>query len=249
MAGVLTLNLVYQKARNDDVDRIRKLNVCSSSLQDIGVLRHLPNLELLSLSVNDIDEIGALSCCPRLTEVYLRRNQIKDINQILHLSRLRNLQVANFADNPICRDPNYRRFVIAALPSLRQLDDTTVTNEERRSALQVFPELSRFAPPSSPYADQRGGIPPPTKVPATPNRAAPQASQKRPPSAGSYQQKRPPSSNSYQDPRRPPSSSGCSVSSIGPSEAGVVQAVKTLCSELSPAGVREIHRYLDSLGH
>lgn len=243
MAGVLTLNLVYQKAKCDEVDRIRKLNVCSSSLQDIGVLRHLKNLELLSLSVNDIDEIGALSGCSSLTELYLRRNKVQDINQVLHLSRLPHLQVLNLSDNPICRDSNYRSFVVAAIPSLRVLDDVRVTPEERQNATQIFPQLAFFAPPSSAYAMPRGG-------------AAPAATPPKP-SSSCCHASRP--ASSHQDPHAfsPPASSAytvrsgtaASTASAGPREAGVVQAIKVLCAELSPSGLREIHRFLDSMSY
>lgn len=112
MAGVLTINLVYQRAKTDEVDRIKVLNVCGSSLQDIDVLRQLRNLEILSLSVNDIEDIQPLKDLSNLRELYLRQNSISDVQQILHLRGLKRLKTLNLTQNPICRDPNYRRFVI-----------------------------------------------------------------------------------------------------------------------------------------
>lgn len=44
MAGVLTDNLVMQRARIDDIRRVKILNVCGAQLQDIGVLRFAVNL-------------------------------------------------------------------------------------------------------------------------------------------------------------------------------------------------------------
>jgi len=162
MAGVLTLNLVLQKSKVDDIRRVQKLNVCAAQLTDIGCLRQAASLEILSLSLNEISDLGVLSNCQRLREVYLRRNTVRDINQVLHLTRLPYLEVLNLSDNPISRDPNYRRFVLAAIPSLERLDDVNISHEERQAAVRVFPELMYFAPPPSAYADPvDGAVPPP----------------------------------------------------------------------------------------
>ncbi|KAK7201272.1 Leucine Rich repeat [Novymonas esmeraldas] len=283
MAGVLTLNLVLQKSKIDDIRRIQRLNVCASQIQDIGVLRHAVNMEVLSMSLNEITDLGALASCGRLSEVYLRKNNIRDINQVLHLSRLHCLEVLNLADNPISRDPNYRRFVVAAIPSLERLDDRDVTDEEREGALAVFPQLLSFAPPPSKYAQPLEGFAPPTiqerQAQARANTMYASHSggsvyNGRHDSVASSQlpvRKAPPASV-HQDPHRgggggsssaapppparpnPPAraqavneyQSAASFAS-GPSEESVVQAVKVLCSELSPGALREIRRFIDSL--
>ncbi|CAD2216700.1 hypothetical protein AGDE_09987 [Angomonas deanei] len=295
MAGILTQNLVLQKSKIDDMYRVQKLNVCAAQLQDIGIVRQAANLEVLSLSLNEISEIGAISNCKYLRELYLRRNQIRDINQILHLTRLPYLEVVNLSDNPICRDPNYRKFVIAAIPSLEKLDDIEITDNERDEALRVFPELTVFAPPASPYAEPMEGAIPPQR--RTPQQSTPAQQKKAPANAGrsydahdSYespnpnggrrrsrrnslgnsrrdsntnnrrssgsasrqqppppqQQRAAPSRQAYRDPeqeqrRAPP------PPALGPTEEGVVQAIKVLCSELSPQGMNEVRMFLDSV--
>ncbi|KAG5466913.1 hypothetical protein LSCM1_01090 [Leishmania martiniquensis] len=297
MAGVLTLNLVLQKSKTDDIRRVQKLNVCASQIQDIGVLRQAVVLEVLSMSLNEISEIGALSNCRRLAEVYLRRNQIRDINQVLHLSRLPCLEVLSLAENPISRDPNYRRFVVAAIPSLERLDDRVITDEERESALAVFPQLLSFAPPPSKYAQPVEGITPPTlqERQAHARSGITSASYNRPiASAAGHQDAHPRQATSsaggggeynghgespasanaamrnplplskhrdpYDSPAQHPARSSPaarahgvndyqSVSSFpsGPSEEGVVQAIKVLCSELSPESLHDVRRFIDSL--
>lgn len=300
MAGVLTLNLVLQRSKTDDIRRVQKLNVCASQIQDIGVLRQAVALEVLSLSLNDISELGALSNCRRLAEVHLRRNQIRDINQVLHLSRLPCLEVLNLADNPITRDPNYRRFVVAAIPSLERLDERDITDEERDNALAVFPQLLSFAPPPSKYARPLEGITPPTiqereaqaRTSSTqvshsgatgseagrhnvhPRKATNSATgvcggnvyngRGGSGASGNPNIHKAPSAPIYQDPHRgagpPPARSNPtvraqavndyqSVSSYppGPSEEGVVQAVKVLCSELSLEALDDVRRFIDSL--
>jgi Leucine-rich repeat (LRR) protein len=42
----------------------------------------LPNLEVLSLSVNSISTLKEIVKCPKLSELYLRKNNIADINEI-----------------------------------------------------------------------------------------------------------------------------------------------------------------------
>lgn len=281
MAGVLTQNLVLQKSKIDDIRRVQKLNVCASQIQDIGVLRYAANLEVLSMSLNEISELGALSNCHRLTEVYLRKNHVRDINQILHLSRLPCLEVLNLSDNPISRDPNYRRFVVAAIPSLERLDDRDITDEERDAALSVFPQLLSFAPPPSKYAQPTEGFTPPTiqerQAQARANSTysahsssvmRPSSAQQAPHAGGNANQQRrdpAPSNNAsprkaappaaHQDPYRnagapPPQAPAAPRGGAfvhGPSEEGVVQAVKVLCSELSPEALREVRRFIDSL--
>lgn len=242
MAGILSINLVFQKARCDDVNRIRQLNICGLGIVDIGVLRQCPNLEVVSLSVNEVSDLGALSTLPFLREIHVRRNQVSDINQVLHLKRLRNLQALNLSDNPVSRDANYRKFVIAAIPSLRQLDEKSISTAERQGALSVFPQLAQFAPPASPYAEMSGGAPLPQK-----SSSVASSSSYRPP----QQPPRPQSASSAQDSRMMQShmqkSRPVPASAGGPSERAVVQAVKTLCSELSPEALRDIQQYIGSL--
>lgn len=255
MAGVLTLNLVLQKSKVDDIRRVKKLNVCSAQLTDIGVLRHAINLEVFSMSLNELTELGALSNCHHLREVYLRRNRIRDINQVLHFTRLPYLEVLNLSDNPICRDPNYRKFVLAAIPSLELLDDVKITHEERQAAVRVFPELIHFAPPPSAYADPvDAALPSHQQLQA---QQSPSVSQQQSRPQQPILHSRPNSNANYSNnnhaaaPQRPPSKkaypSGGGNSSVGPSEMGVVQAVKVLCSELSPKGLEEVRRFVDSM--
>jgi Leucine-rich repeat (LRR) protein len=303
MAGVLTLNLVLQKSKVDDIRRIQKLNICAAQLQDIGVLRQAANLEVLSMSLNEISELGAISNCRRLTELYLRKNLIRDINQVLHLSRLPYLEVLNLSDNPISRDPNYRRFVIAAIPPLERLDDRDITDAERDDALRVFPQLLSFAPPPSRYAQAMEGYAPPTvqerqaqaravrnsggggggPTPASRqntnvSNAGPGKENRRGSAASSNAPiRKSPPVNVHHDPRAAPHGGGHAAGVVstpshaapppapsranavneypsstsaygGPTEEGVVQAVKVLCSELSPEALSEVRRFIDSMG-
>ncbi|ORC92133.1 leucine rich repeat protein [Trypanosoma theileri] len=313
MAGVLTENLVLQKTKVDNIQRVRKLNVCAAQLTDIGVLRRASNLEVLSLSLNELSDLGVLENCRRLSELYLRKNRIEDLNQVLHLSDIQHLSILNLADNPICQDPNYRRFVIAAVASLKRLDDIDILPQEREEAFRVFPNLRAIAPPPSLYCDPAKGKMRPGAVPV--NSHAPQQQQQqqqymqprhgqvhpiprqrtegsgefslergargmggsgrspsRSPMKGHYVKRRSANlessrqayfdspqryhqpHNAQQARRSFPGNGGMmnfghggSALQIGPTETGVVQAVKVLLSELSAESLDEVRRFMDAL--
>jgi hypothetical protein len=147
MAGILTANLVLQKTKLDNLKHVRKLNVCGVHVSDISVLRDAKNVEVLSLSVNEIQDLEPLAACTNLREVYLRRNDISDVTQVLHLSRLPFLSSLTLSDNPVSVDPNYRKFCVAALPSLVKFDDVDVSPAERADAEYSFPDLAYASPP------------------------------------------------------------------------------------------------------
>ena len=63
-----------------------------------------------------------------------RRNQVADLKEILHLRKLKNLQVLWLSENPVTKHPNYRLFCIKNLPNLIKLDDKNISREEREIA-------------------------------------------------------------------------------------------------------------------
>lgn len=52
----------------------------------------------------------------------------------MHLARIPTLQILWLSDNPIDSDPQYRLYVIKALPKLTKLDEKDVTDDERALA-------------------------------------------------------------------------------------------------------------------
>ena len=98
-------------------------------------MRHMPNLEVLSLSVNNISSLRDFAGCTSLRELYLRRNKIRSLDQIRYLADLPELRILWLGDNECAEDPNYRLTVLSVLPNLTKLDDHEVTPEERDEAL------------------------------------------------------------------------------------------------------------------
>lgn len=83
----------------------------------------MPNLEVISLSINSIETLQYFSSCMGLQELYLRKNEIKDINEILYLSQLQFLKKLSLEDNPCTNVENYRLTVLKTLPNLEFLDN------------------------------------------------------------------------------------------------------------------------------
>ena len=164
MGKPLTLELIIQRTKSDKFESIKNLNLWGNDLDDVSVIKELPNLEVLSLSVNRIASLRDFAACPKLTELYLRKNAVTDLAEVQYLTSLKQLRVLWLWDNPCAETPNYRLIVIKFLPHLVKLDNTEVTTEERQAAghINLDAELSAERPepiaPASP--------PPPAPAPA-----------------------------------------------------------------------------------
>jgi hypothetical protein len=111
-------------------------------LHDVSILKNLPSLEVLALTVNQITTMKDFSNLYNLRELYLRRNYIPpDLMELRYLSGLKNLKVLNLGENPMSAEhggiPFYRSVVLKHLPWLEKLDDTPVTYEEVQMAQEI----------------------------------------------------------------------------------------------------------------
>ena len=134
MSKKLTRELIAQKVKSDRLDIIRKLNLWGNNIEDISIIREMPSLEIVSLSINKIRTLAPFENLQNLRELYLRRNLISNLNEIKHLTSCENLTVLWLGENPICDNPNYRNIIICILPQLQKLDDILITDEEREKA-------------------------------------------------------------------------------------------------------------------
>jgi len=53
----LTLDLIIQKCKTDNLTKIKKLDVWSSELEEVSLIKDMPNLEICSLSLNQISSL------------------------------------------------------------------------------------------------------------------------------------------------------------------------------------------------
>ncbi|XP_067109235.1 cilia and flagella associated protein 410 isoform X1 [Osmerus mordax] len=145
----LTRKLVLAKAKASDLDSVKKLNCWGCKLTDISIFSQIPNIEVLTLSVNSIASLSPLAGCLSLCELYLRRNLIPSLAELSHLRPLTRLRVLWLAENPCCgTDPrHYRLTVLRSLPRLQKLDNQVVTEEELALSLVEGDEIT--TPPST----------------------------------------------------------------------------------------------------
>ena len=137
MSSVLTPDFILQKCKNDRLTSIKNLNLWGNKLEDISALADVPNMEICSLSLNNITSLKVFQHTKKLKELYLRKNLISDLRELKYLVPLPNLKVLWLWDNPICQHPLYRQYCIKLLPNLVKLDSTAVTSEERQYSAQM----------------------------------------------------------------------------------------------------------------
>lgn len=134
MSKVLTGDLVLLRTKASNLEQIKNLNLWGNDIEDVSILKDMPNIEILSLSVNKISTLKSFAYCKKLTELYLRKNLIQDLSEIRYLQNLPNLKVLWLWENPCAETPNYRENVLSVLPNLIKLDNQAVTTEEKTQA-------------------------------------------------------------------------------------------------------------------
>ena len=137
MSKKLSFELVAVRAKNDKINSIKKINLWGCELDDVSIFRKMPNLEVISLSVNNLKTLKDFKELKNLRELYLRKNNISDIRELKYLSNCSKLRTLWLSENPISQNPNYRISIIKYLPFLDKLDDIIVSENEREIASQM----------------------------------------------------------------------------------------------------------------
>ncbi|XP_061151849.1 cilia and flagella associated protein 410 isoform X1 [Syngnathus typhle] len=145
----LTREQVLTEAKASDLGSVRKLNCWGCKLTDVSILSQMPNIEVLTLSVNNISSLAPLAGCLSLCELYLRRNMIASLSELSYLRSMTRLRVLWLADNPCCgkNSSEYRLTVLRCLPGLQKLDNQVVTENEIALAHLEGEKIS--APPNA----------------------------------------------------------------------------------------------------
>ena len=137
MSKPLTAELICLKTKAGNLESVKNLNLWGNEIDDVRIVKDMPNLEVLSLSVNKISSLKPFQYCKKLGELYLRKNNILDLSELKYLQGLQNLKVLWLWDNPCADVPNYREIVISTLPNLVKLDNQAITAEEKAQAPKV----------------------------------------------------------------------------------------------------------------
>ena len=109
---MLKRELVQQKTKNDNIKTVKNLNLWGQNLSDVNLIKDMINLEILSLSVNQISSLSSFENCTKLRELYLRKNNISQLSELSHLSNLTNLRKLNLSENPISFLEGYRANIV-----------------------------------------------------------------------------------------------------------------------------------------
>lgn len=98
-----------------------------------------PRLKTLYLSQNRIERIeaGLADSLPNLTTLILTSNRIATIQSLNldELSKLTQLEVLSILDNPVAPNPQLRDMLIKALPKLKVLNFSKISDDERKSVV------------------------------------------------------------------------------------------------------------------
>lgn len=127
----LTKEYIALKTKNDKIQSIKQINLWGSELDDVSLLQKMPELEVISLSINKIKTLKAFENMQHLKELYLRNNLITDIKELKYLSTCPNLKVLWLSENPISKSRVYRSNVLRILPNLTKLDNIIVSENEK----------------------------------------------------------------------------------------------------------------------
>lgn len=149
--SVLTEDCVLSRTRAQDLKSVRKLNCWGSELEDVSIVRKMPHVEVLSLSVNNIYTLADFAHCKNLQELYIRKNSIQDLNEVLYLKDLPRLKSLWLADNPCAENEQYRLTVLRHLPNLQKLDNQGKKINSPMSILLYVGLVKETFPPENIY--------------------------------------------------------------------------------------------------
>jgi len=130
------------KLNNNMIDSITDLPQALEFVMDDP----LRNLQWIDLSFNQLATIQVeLLEFKQMKALYLHGNHIKSLPSVERLRRLQKLISLTLNGNPIECFPFYRRYVVGALPDLRTLDHSTITDDEVSGAAEWFKAHSQRA--------------------------------------------------------------------------------------------------------
>eukprot|EP01038_Epipyxis_sp_PR26KG_P009955 gene9955-13388_t len=141
-------------------DKLIKLCLDNNYLSEIGNLGHLVNLKWLDLSFNRISKIQGLDSlvsledlslysnlisvvegldkCNNLQCLSLGNNKISSLDQATQLRQIRSMRMLTLSDNPICKEAEYRMYILAYVDSIKYLDYALIDPNERALAKEQY---------------------------------------------------------------------------------------------------------------
>ncbi|KAJ3027082.1 UNVERIFIED_CONTAM: Dynein regulatory complex subunit 3 [Siphonaria sp. JEL0065] len=160
----LSLRLDYKNILKIDnlwaFENLTKLQLDNNIIERIENISFLKNLQWLDLSFNNITQIEGLEKLTKLTDLTLFNNRISKLENmddlvslnvlsignnsltalenLAYLTRFENLRVLNCAGNALCKNSNYRHYVLAHIRGLKYLDYRLVDEESIAAAREKY---------------------------------------------------------------------------------------------------------------
>ena len=66
MSKPLTRDLLIEKCKSDKLTSIKNINLWGNDIDDLNILQELPNVEIVSLSLNKINSLKDFTACTKL---------------------------------------------------------------------------------------------------------------------------------------------------------------------------------------
>ncbi|CAH3039840.1 unnamed protein product [Porites evermanni] len=131
------------KLKHDNLDDVKSLSLPGTyheKISSLGTsLSGFTRLKSLDLSRNALISTEGLQEQHTLESLNLYYNNICSLKDLYGLQNLTNLKDLDLRLNPVTKnEPDYRLFIVHMLPNLRQLDDRSVRDSERRAAIMHF---------------------------------------------------------------------------------------------------------------
>ncbi|XP_008576592.1 PREDICTED: protein phosphatase 1 regulatory subunit 7 [Galeopterus variegatus] len=112
---------------NNKISKIENIsNLHQLQMLELGSNRIRNKLTMLDIASNRIKKIENVSHLTELQEFWMNDNLLESWSDLDELKGARSLETVYLEQNPLQKDPQYRRKVMLALPSVRQIDATYV---------------------------------------------------------------------------------------------------------------------------
>merc|ERR1712212_788344 len=107
----------------ENLSNLEELYIADNGLVNLKGLEN-NNLQTIEIANNKVEDISGLEHMTNLEEFWANSNQIGNFKEVEKLSTNSGLLTVYFENNPIQKDPQYRRKIKLVLPSLTQIDAT-----------------------------------------------------------------------------------------------------------------------------
>ncbi|XP_062295278.1 dynein regulatory complex subunit 3 [Scomber scombrus] len=130
----LNNNLIKKIEGLDCLLNLTWLNLSFNSIEKIEGLESLRKLEVLNLSNNRITVIENMDTLESLTLFCLKNNLLGQLDNVLYLTKFKNLFTLNLCGNPVSKEDDFKVFITAYFPNMKFLDYRYIDEKTKKEA-------------------------------------------------------------------------------------------------------------------